>query len=83
MRLFCRLFVHSSVDNWKKCIASVKLADAVLAIRYHKVLPTYVLFLCAKVTIWKYYISLVTSEVGSSLLSQTAQSQYFTVQQVS
>lgn len=34
----CRLYVHSAVANWKKCLHSIKLKDSVLSLVY--VAPT-------------------------------------------
>lgn len=31
---FCRLYVHSAVANWKKCLHSIKLKDSVLSLVY-------------------------------------------------
>lgn len=30
----CRLYVHSAVSNWKKCLHSIKLKDSVLSLVY-------------------------------------------------
>lgn len=30
----CRLYVHSAVANWKKCLHSIKLKDSVLSLVY-------------------------------------------------
>lgn len=31
---FHRLYVHSAVNNWKKCLHSIKLKDSVLSLVY-------------------------------------------------